>query len=236
MGIPKVNPGVDNCFTDYAPISTTRSNPSMPILNRIADFHQDLTAWRRDIHAHPETAFEEQRTSDVVAQRLEEFGIEIHRGLAGTGVVGTLKGARPGPRAIAIRADMDALDVHEKNGFHHVSTHKGKMHACGHDGTPPCCWARRAISRRPGTSRARCISSSSPRRRTRPADASWWSRGSSRNSRSRRSTACTIGRACRSGSSRCARGRCWPPSTSSRSWSRAKARTPPCHTPASIPW
>ena len=106
----------------------------MPILNRIADFHEDLTAWRRDIHAHPETAFEERRTSDVVAQHLQEFGIEIHRGLAGTGVVGTLKGSRPGPRAIAIRADMDALDVHEKNGFQHSSTHKGKMHACGHDG------------------------------------------------------------------------------------------------------
>ena len=106
----------------------------MPILNRIADFHTDLTAWRRDIHAHPETAFEEKRTSDVVAKRLEEFGIEIHRGLAGTGVVGTLKGSRPGARAIAIRADMDALDVHEKNHFHHISTNAGKMHACGHDG------------------------------------------------------------------------------------------------------
>ncbi len=106
----------------------------MPILNRIADFHTDLTAWRRDIHAHPETAFEEKRTSDIVAMRLQEFGIEIHRGLAGTGVVGTLKGSRTGDRAIAIRADMDALDVAEKNGFHHHSTHPGKMHACGHDG------------------------------------------------------------------------------------------------------
>jgi amidohydrolase len=106
----------------------------MPILNRIADFHDELTQWRRDIHAHPETAFEEQRTSDVVAQRLQEFGIEIDRGLAGTGVVGTLKGSRPGSRAIGIRADMDALDVHEKTGLRHASTHQGKMHACGHDG------------------------------------------------------------------------------------------------------
>ena len=106
----------------------------MPILNRIADFHADLTAWRRDIHAHPETAFEEHRTADVVAKRLQEFGIEIHRGLAGTGVVGTLKGSRPGGRAIAIRADMDALDVSEKNGFGHRSTNNGKMHACGQDG------------------------------------------------------------------------------------------------------
>ncbi|HTS94854.1 MAG TPA: M20 aminoacylase family protein [Stellaceae bacterium] len=106
----------------------------MPILNRIADFQPELATWRRDIHAHPETAFEEHRTAEFVAKRLGEFGIEVHRGLAGTGVVGTLKGARPGGRAIAIRADMDALDVHEKNGFAHCSTHRGKMHACGHDG------------------------------------------------------------------------------------------------------
>ena len=106
----------------------------MPILNRIADFQADLTGWRRDIHAHPETAFEEHRTSEFVAKRLTDFGIEIHRGLAGTGVVGTLRGTRPGGRAIAIRADMDALHVHEKNHFGHSSTNDGKMHACGHDG------------------------------------------------------------------------------------------------------
>ena len=106
----------------------------MPILNRIADFQADLTGWRRDIHAHPETAFEEHRTSEFVAKRLTDFGIEIHRGIAGTGVVGTLRGTRPGGRAIAIRADMDALHVHEKNHFGHSSTNDGKMHACGHDG------------------------------------------------------------------------------------------------------
>jgi hippurate hydrolase len=106
----------------------------MPIINRIADFHSDLTTWRHDIHAHPETAFEEHRTADVVAKRLAEFGIAVHRGLAGTGVVGTLKGNRPGERAIALRADMDALHIHEKNGFDHASQTKGKMHACGHDG------------------------------------------------------------------------------------------------------
>ncbi|HZS81520.1 MAG TPA: M20 aminoacylase family protein [Stellaceae bacterium] len=106
----------------------------MPVINRIADFHADLTAWRRDIHAHPETAFEEHRTAEFVAKRLAEFGIEVHRGLAGTGVVGTLKGAAAGNRAIALRADMDALHIHEKNGFDHASQHRGKMHACGHDG------------------------------------------------------------------------------------------------------
>jgi amidohydrolase len=106
----------------------------MPIINRIADFHADLAKWRHEIHAHPETAFEEKRTSDFVAARLREFGLEVHRGLAGTGVVGTLKGSRPGSRAIALRADMDALHIHERNGHDYVSQNPGKMHACGHDG------------------------------------------------------------------------------------------------------
>ena len=106
----------------------------MPINNRIADFHADLTAWRRDIHAHPEIAFEEHRTAALVAAKLEEFGIEVHRGLAGTGVVGTLRGNQPGDRAIALRADMDALPMPEANKFEHTSTAPGKMHACGHDG------------------------------------------------------------------------------------------------------
>jgi hippurate hydrolase len=105
----------------------------MPIINRIAAIHNEMTAWRRDIHAHPELGFEETRTSDVVAQKLESFGIEIHRGLAKTGVVGVLKG-KPGERAIALRADMDALPIHETNGFDHCSVNDGKMHACGHDG------------------------------------------------------------------------------------------------------
>ena len=106
----------------------------MPITNRIADFHADLTAWRQDLHAHPELAFEEHRTSDIVAAKLAEWGIEVHRGLAGTGVVGTLRGNVPGDRVIAIRADMDALPMSEANGFAHASTHPGKMHGCGHDG------------------------------------------------------------------------------------------------------
>src|SRR5579885_2041592 len=106
---------------------------SMPIINRIAAFHPDMTGWRRHIHAHPETAFEEHRTSDFVAGKLAELGIEVHRGLAGTGVVGTLR-AGSGGRAIGLRADMDALHIREANGFEHRSTHEGRMHACGHDG------------------------------------------------------------------------------------------------------
>ncbi|MDE0335824.1 MAG: M20 family metallopeptidase [Defluviicoccus sp.] len=106
----------------------------MPIINRIAEFHEEMTGWRRDIHAHPETAFEEHRTSQFVADRLTEFGIEIHRGLAGTGVVGTLAGTRGDGPSIGLRADLDALHIEEKNDFEHRSQTPGKMHACGHDG------------------------------------------------------------------------------------------------------
>ena len=105
----------------------------MPVINRIADFHDEMTEWRHDIHSHPETAFEEVRTAEVVAKKLESWGIEVHRGLARTGVVGTLRSGTSG-RSIGLRADMDALDVHETNKFGHASTIAGKMHACGHDG------------------------------------------------------------------------------------------------------
>ena len=104
----------------------------MAVINRIAAFHDEMTAWRRDLHAHPETAFQEHRTSEYVAKKLTEFGIEIDRGLAGTGVVGTIRRGN-GP-VIGVRADMDALHVHEANGFGHKSQNDGKMHACGHDG------------------------------------------------------------------------------------------------------
>lgn len=94
----------------------------------------ELIAIRRDIHQHPETAFEEVRTADLVAGRLTSWGLPIHRGLGKTGVVATLKGRRPGQRVIGLRADMDALNLEEKNGFAHRSVNAGKMHACGHDG------------------------------------------------------------------------------------------------------
>ena len=103
------------------------------ILEEIRANQTQLAELRRDIHAHPETAFDESRTSDVVARRLAELGLEVHRGLARTGVVGRLS-AGSGSRAIALRADMDALPVHERNGFPHRSRIDGKMHACGHDG------------------------------------------------------------------------------------------------------
>src|SRR5258706_3089421 len=105
----------------------------MPVINRIASFHKDMTARRHDIHSHPETAFEEVRTADVVAEKLKSFGLEVHRGLAKTGVVGVLRSGTSRV-AIGLRAAMDALDVHETNDFDHKSTIPGKMHACGHDG------------------------------------------------------------------------------------------------------
>jgi len=94
---------------------------------------EDATRWRRHLHAHPETAFDEHRTADFVAAKLEEFGIEVHRGLGGTGVVGTLTRGT-GTTAVGLRADMDALFIHEANDVDHRSTVDGKMHACGHDG------------------------------------------------------------------------------------------------------
>jgi len=93
----------------------------------------EMADWRHDIHAHPETAFEEQRTAALVAQKLETFGLKVHRGLGRTGVVGSLTAGTTG-RAIGLRADMDALHIDEQNGFAHRSQHAGKMHACGHDG------------------------------------------------------------------------------------------------------
>lgn len=98
-------------------------------------FLAELTAFRRDIHAHPELAFNESRTAERVAAELERYGLEVHRGIARTGVVGVLRrGNGKGKGMIGLRADMDALPLTEKNDFPHHSRHPGKMHACGHDG------------------------------------------------------------------------------------------------------
>ena len=105
-----------------------------PILARIHGFAEELTAIRRDIHAHPEIGFEEVRTSGLVAKELESYGIEVHRGLGKTGVVGILKGKQEGGRRIGLRADMDALPIEETTNLPWRSTKPGTMHACGHDG------------------------------------------------------------------------------------------------------
>ena len=105
----------------------------MTTARELAPLAVEMRRWRRDLHAHPETAFEEVRTADLVAGLLSSWGIAVHRGLARTGVVGTLTAGR-GNRAIGLRADMDALNIVERNDFDYASRHPGKMHACGHDG------------------------------------------------------------------------------------------------------
>jgi hippurate hydrolase len=105
----------------------------MTPIDRIKSYHAQLTERRRDFHAHPELGFEEQRTSDIVAKELESLGIEVHRGIGGTGVVGVLREGN-GPVSIGLRADMDALPILEANEIPYKSTKPGVMHACGHDG------------------------------------------------------------------------------------------------------
>jgi amidohydrolase len=109
----------------------------MPIVNRIADFHAEITAWRRDIHAHPELLYDVHRTAGTVAEKLRSFGCDdVVTGVGRTGVVGVIHGAKGGEggRVIGLRADMDALPIEEANDVPYKSTVPGKMHACGHDG------------------------------------------------------------------------------------------------------
>jgi hippurate hydrolase len=107
----------------------------MPIINRIAEFHREMTEWRHDLHAHPELALQETRTSHVVQAKLREFGVdEIITGMARTGVIGLIRGRGNSQRAIGLRADMDALPILEETGMPYASQNSGVMHACGHDG------------------------------------------------------------------------------------------------------
>jgi hippurate hydrolase len=105
----------------------------MNLIESIVSAAPAIAALRRDLHAHPELCFEEKRTADLVAAKLTEWGIPIHRGLGTTGVVGIVKAGNSN-RAIGLRADMDALPMQEFNTFDHASVLPGKMHACGHDG------------------------------------------------------------------------------------------------------
>src|SRR5947209_7032389 len=116
--------------------AAARSDP-MPIVNRIADLQDDIKAWRRDLHAHPELLYDVHRTAASVAEKLKAFGCdEVVSGLGRTGVVGVIRGNRgEGSRkVIGLRADMDALPIEEATGLPYQSTVPGKMHACGHDG------------------------------------------------------------------------------------------------------
>ncbi len=100
----------------------------------IETYAEELTAIRRDFHAHPEIGFEEVRTSSIVAEKLSHWGVEVHRGLGGTGIAGVLKGKGGGGRAIGLRADMDALPMQEETNLPWRSTVANRFHGCGHDG------------------------------------------------------------------------------------------------------
>src|SRR5580704_5640316 len=107
-----------------------REEEQMPIVNRIAAMHGEITAWRRDIHAHPELMYDVQRTAASVADKLKSFGCdEVVSGIGRTGVVGVIRGRKSG-NAIGLRADMDALPIEEATGLSYKSTVPGKMHAC----------------------------------------------------------------------------------------------------------
>ncbi len=120
------------------------------LLTELEPLRAELTAIRHDLHAHPEIGFEETRTAALVAARLRGWGLAVTERVGTTGVVGTLQGSRPGNRAVALRADMDALNIPEETGLDYASQVPGKMHACGHDGhTTMLLGAARALSERP---------------------------------------------------------------------------------------
>src|SRR5208282_2792301 len=107
----------------------------MPIVNRVADLHAEITTWRRDFHAHPELLYDVHRTAASVADKLKSFGCdEVVTGIGRTGVVGVIRGRKDGGKVVGLRADMDALPIEEATNLAYKSTVPGKMHACGHDG------------------------------------------------------------------------------------------------------
>src|ERR1700689_612210 len=118
---------------DCAALGHWTAGCTMNLIEPILADAAAIQTLRRDIHAHPELCFAEQRTSDLIAKTLSGWGIPVHRGLGGTGVIGVIKNAQS-DRAVGLRADIDALPISERNTFAHASVHAGKMHACGHDG------------------------------------------------------------------------------------------------------
>ena len=118
-----------------APLNKIHAEIHPPVLPEVAAIAPDMLALRHDLHAHPELAYEEHRTGDIVAAKLAAWGYEVHRGLGDTGVVGTLRcGDHVNGKRLGLRADMDALPIRETTGLPYASQHDGKMHACGHDG------------------------------------------------------------------------------------------------------
>ncbi len=127
------------------------------IFKEIEAIEETLVEWRRDLHAHPELAFEEHRTSKFVAEKLREFNIEVEENIAGTGVVGTLRRGS-GNLAVGLRADLDALPIQEENNFNHRSKNVGKMHAAGMTDTQLCFWGQLNIYQTMANSRVQSIS------------------------------------------------------------------------------
>ncbi len=113
--------------------TTANDVPAPKVIDRIAGYVPELVAIRRDIHTHPEIGFEEVRTSGIVADKLASWGVEVHRGIGKTGVVGRLVGRHPGNRSVGLRADMDALPMPEETGLPYASIYPNRFHGCGHD-------------------------------------------------------------------------------------------------------
>ena len=128
----------------------------MPIVNRVADLHDEIKAWRQDIHAHPELMFDVHRTAGVVAEKLKSFGCdEVVTGIGSTGVVGVIRGKKgSGTRTIGLRADMDALPIEEATGLPTSRRTPARCTPAAMTGTPRCFWARPSTSPRPATSTA----------------------------------------------------------------------------------
>jgi hippurate hydrolase len=159
------------------------------VLPAVREHASAMVDLRHHIHAHPELAYEEHATSDLVATRLAGWGYEVHRGLAGTGVVGTLR-LGSGTRRLGLRADMDALPIQEATGLPYASRHAGRMHACGHDGhTAILLAAARVIAQERGA---------------------WWKRACSSAFPATPSSPCTTCRVSRSASWASGKGRSWP--------------------------
>ena len=111
----------------------------MPVINSIADQKEEIAAWRQELHQNPQTMYEEEFASALIAKKLDEWGIPYKKGYATTGIVATIEGQKTDSgKALALRADMDALDIHEKTNLSYASKNEGKMHACGHDGHMAC--------------------------------------------------------------------------------------------------
>ena len=167
----------------------------MPNIDRIEGYADELTAIRRDLHAHPEIGFEEVRTSGIVADKLTQWGIEVHRGLGGTGVVGVLKGKGSGGKRIGLRADMDALPMEENTNLPWRSTIPGRLHGCGHDGhTTMLLGAARYLAETREFRRHRAFHLPAGRRRPRRRARHDQGRACSRNFPATRSTGCTTRR------------------------------------------